>query len=231
MTQRIEKENYVVTDAHALFKRRIWMCSIWSWPVCLVVFLIGFVGLAGFVPPPREAWSAQDIAAFYADNRTGIRAGIIIAMFASALLLPFYTVISAEIRKIEGRLGLLAPIQLCGAVILVTFFQIICLLWLLASFRPEADPQLVRAANDFCWLVWTTLIPTYSLQYVCMAVAGFMDKRPQPIWPRWAAYANLWVALPARAACWRCSSRRAHSLGTGSWASTCRSSPSWQGRV
>jgi hypothetical protein len=28
-----------------------------------------------------------------------------------------------------------------------------------------------------------------------MAVAGFMDPRPHPIWPRWAAYVNLWVAV------------------------------------
>jgi len=28
--------------------------------------------------------------------------------------------------------------------------------------RPEADPQLIRFANDYCWLVWSMLIPTYS---------------------------------------------------------------------
>jgi hypothetical protein len=180
-------------DSQDLIRRRLWTLCIWSWPVCVVVFGFGFVVLAGFIPPPREFWSAQRIAEMYADNRTGIRAGIIVAMFASALLLPFYAVISAEIRKIEGPLSLLAPIQYAGAVILVAFFQIICLLWLLASLRPEADPQIIRAANDYCWLVWSTLIPTYVFQYLCMAIAGFMDKRPHPTWPRWAAYLNLWV--------------------------------------
>jgi hypothetical protein len=116
-------------------------------------------------------------------------------MFASALMLPFFAVISAEMKKIEGRLALLAPVQFGGAVILVCFFQIIGLVWLLASFRPEADPQIIRQANDFCWLVWTILIPTYSLQFICMAIAGFMDKRAHPIWPRWAAYVNVWVAV------------------------------------
>jgi hypothetical protein len=191
----IPKEIPVTVDSYEAIKHRIWLWCIWSWPVCLVVFAFGFIVLAGFIPPPREFWSAERIAEMYAENRTGIRAGIIVAMFASALMLPFYTVISAEIRKIEGRLSLLAPIQLGGAVILVAFFQIICLLWLLASLRPEADPQIIRAANDYCWLVWSTLIPTYSLQYVCMAIAGFMDKRPHPAWPRWAAYLNLWVAF------------------------------------
>jgi hypothetical protein len=177
------------------FRRRIWMACIWSWPVCAVLFGISFVVVAGFLPPPLESASAADIAAFYDANRTTIRAGLIGAMFASALLLPYFAVVSAEMRKIEGRNPLLAPIQYGGAVILTAFFQIICLLWLLASFRPEISPELIRAFNDYGWLVWTMLIPTYSLQFVCMAIAGFIDHRPHPIWPRWAAYLNIWVAV------------------------------------
>ena len=176
------------------FRRRIWMACIWSWPVCAVLFGISFVVVAGFLPPVAESASAADVAAFYDANRTTIRAGLIGAMFASALLLPFFAVVSAEIRKIEGRNPLLAPIQYGGAVVLTTFFQIICLLWLLASFRPEINPELIRAFNDYGWLVWTMLIPTYSLQFVCMAIAGFIDHRRHPIWPRWTAYFNIWVA-------------------------------------
>ena len=177
------------------WKRTIRAACVWSWPVCIVGFGLGFAVLAGFLPPPNENWSAQHIAHFYAQDRTAIRAGVIIAMFFSALLLPFYTVISGEMRKIEGPGAMLATIQLGGAIVLVTFFQIICLLWLEASFRPENDPQLIRAMNDYGWLVWTILIPTYSLQYVCMAIAGFMDFRKDVLWPRWACWANLWVAF------------------------------------
>ena len=178
-----------------VFRRRTWMACIWSWPVCAVTFGISFVVVAGFLPPPLESASAADIAAFYDANRAAIRAGLIGAMFASSLLLPYFAVVSAEMRKIEGRNALLAPIQFGGAVILTAFFQIICLFWLLASFRPEVSPEIIRAFNDYGWLVWTMLIPTYSMQFVCMAIAGFIDNRPQPIWPRWAAYMNIWVAV------------------------------------
>ena len=177
------------------YKLAIRKACIWSWPVCIAGFGFGFAVLAGFLPPPSENWTAQHIAHFYAKDRTEIRAGILIAMFFSALLLPYYTVISAEMRKIEGPGAVLATIQLGGAIVLVTFFQIICLLWLEASFRPENDPQLIRAMNDYGWLVWTILIPTYSLQYICMAIAGFMDFRRDVLWPRWACWANLWVAF------------------------------------
>src|ERR1700756_560719 len=127
------------------FRRRIWMACIWSWPVFAVLFGISFVVVAGFLPPVLESASAADVAAFYDANRTTIRAGLIGAMFASALLLPFFAVVSAEMRKIEGRNPLLAPIQYGGAVVLTTFFQIICLLWLLARFRAVNTPQNNKA--------------------------------------------------------------------------------------
>lgn len=194
-TRESSADNDQRRGLQAVYARRIWKACLWCWPVCLVGFLIFFVGIAGFVPPPKESWSAERIAEFYEENRTGIRVGMIGAMFFSALMLPFFTVVSAEIRKIEGRVSLMAPVQFGGAVILIAFFQIIGLFWLLASFRPEAHVDVIRQANDFCWLVWTMLIPTYSLQFVCMAVAGFIDTRSRPTWPRWAAYLNIWVAI------------------------------------
>jgi hypothetical protein len=187
---------YWESDPQAqLFKRRLWKACIYCWPVCIVTFLIFFLPIAGFVPPPKENWSADRLAQFYADNLTGIRIGLIGSMFASALMVPFFTVISAEIKKIEGRGALLAPIQFAGAVILVAFFQIIALFWLVSALRPGRDPEVIRAFNDYGWLVWTILIPTYMLQFACMAIAGFMDRRPNPIWPRWACYVNIWTAI------------------------------------
>jgi hypothetical protein len=180
---------------HEGFRARVRSASIWSWPICIVGCMLGFMVIAGFIPPPGESWSAQHIAHYYAADRTAIRVGLIVAMFFSALLLPFLTVISAEMRKIEGPGALLAPIQFGGAVVLVAFFQIICLLWLEASFRPGINAQLIRAENDYGWLVWTMLIPTGTLQFLAIAVTGFMDRRRERLWPRWAAYANIWVAV------------------------------------
>lgn len=191
----VTPQPHAAAAVHAAIKRRIWLFSIWSWPVGLVGFLFGFIVLAGFVPPPSPAWSAQEVAAFFTADLNKIRVGMLIAMFSSALLLPFYAVVSEEIKKIEGKPAMLARIQFGGAVILVTFFQIIALVWVTASYRPDINPEIIRAMNDFCWFVWSTLIPTYMIQYICMAIAGFMDTRAQPLWPRWAAYLNLWIAV------------------------------------
>lgn len=187
---QIERQN-----RHAAIKRRIWMFSIWCWPICIVGFLIGFIGFANMVPPPQPSWTAQELADFYSGNLTGFRIGILMAMFFSALMLPFYAAISEEIKQIEGRPALLASTQYGGAVILIAIFQLISLCWITASFRQEISPEITRMLNDFCWFCWSTFIPTFSIQYICMAVAGFMDIRERPLWPRWAAYLNLWVAV------------------------------------
>jgi len=195
MSEPMEFRDAEAQAAHATIKRAVWKASVWCWPVCIVTFFLFFGVVAGFIPPPQEDWSAQRIAEFYADNRTAIRIGLIGALFSSALMLPWFAVVSHEIRRIEGPGSILAPLQFGGAVILIAFFQIICLLWLLGSFRPEASADVIRATSDYGWLVWTTLIPTYMIQFICMAVAGFMDGRRKVLWPRWAAWANLWVAV------------------------------------
>jgi hypothetical protein len=38
-------------------------------------------------------------------------------------------------------------------------------------------------------------LPRYTLQMLCMAVAGFIDRSPNPTWPRRAAYFNVWAAF------------------------------------
>lgn len=183
------------TRARALLQHRIWMWSIWSWLIGGIGFGLCFGLMAGFIPPPSEAWSAEQVAAFYEANRTLIRLGLIGAMFATALLMPFFTVVSLEMWKIEGRMPVLAIIQFGFAVIIVCFFQGICLLWLQASFRPEISPEIIRALNDYGWLVWTILIPTTAGQFVLMGIAGFLDLREEPLWPRWACFANFWLAF------------------------------------
>ena len=180
---------------HAKYKRWVWLASIWSWPVCLVGVAITFVLIGGFVPPPLPSSSAQEIANFFTGDTTRIRIGAMGFLYFSGLTIMFYSVISEEIKKIEGQPSLLARIQLGSAVILVTVFQIIGLAWLLASYRTDVSPDIIRMLNDYCWFIWSMFIPTYIIQYVCVAVAGFMDVRPNPTWPRWAAWMNLWIAF------------------------------------
>lgn len=174
---------------------RLQLLCVWAGPAFLVLYVLAFWVIAGFVPPPRPTMSPAEIASFYDANRTEIRIGQLGGIIAATLLFPFFTVISLQIARIERRVPLLAVIQFGGAALLIVFFQVCGMLWIAATFRPELDPSTVRALHDLSWLVFVMVFPAYSLQMICMAIAGFMDKSPRPAWPRWAAYFNLWVAF------------------------------------
>ncbi|WP_236979430.1 hypothetical protein [Mycobacterium kiyosense] len=56
----------------------------------MIIFGIGFWAVGGLVPPPSPNQTAQQLAAFYADNAFRIRLGLIISMLAAGLTFPGY---------------------------------------------------------------------------------------------------------------------------------------------
>jgi hypothetical protein len=174
---------------------RLQLLCVWAGPACLVGYGIFFWGVAGYIPPLDPTAGADEVAAFYDENRTDIRIGQLGGLIASTLLFPFFAVISMQIARIERRMPVLAAIQFGGAILLLVFFAVCSMLWIAATFRPELDASTVRALHDLAWLIFVMVFPAYTLQMICQAVAGFMDRSPNPTWPRWAAYFNLWVGF------------------------------------
>lgn len=62
-----------------------------------------WVLLAGFVPPPSPATSAERIARLYRHRLLGIRVGMVLALFASSLLLPWGDASCAQRLRIEAQ--------------------------------------------------------------------------------------------------------------------------------
>jgi hypothetical protein len=175
--------------------RRIQLASVWAGPVFFVLYLTAFAGLARFVPPLAPSWGPDKVAQVIGDHAIQIRIGMVLGLIATTLLIPFFGVISIQIARIEQRMPLMALMQFGGAVLLVVFFQLCGMLWIAATFRPELDPSTVRMLNDLSWLIFVMVFPGYILQLSCVAVASFMDRSAQPLWPRWVGYLNLWIAL------------------------------------
>jgi hypothetical protein len=173
----------------------IQLACVWAGLAFFILYLIAFAGIARFIPPPAPSWSADRIDALFHDHAIQIRIGMVLGLIATALLIPFFAVISAQIARIERRLPVLALIQFGGAVLLVVFFQLCAMLWIAATFRAELDPSSVRMLNDLSWLIFVMVFPGYVLQLSCIAIASFMDRSADPIWPRWVGYLNIWVAM------------------------------------
>ncbi len=175
--------------------RRIEILCAWGGPAFLGLFVIGFWFVAGLVPPPSAADSAQQIAHFYAVNAGRLRAGMLLALIAAPLLVPFIVVLSAQLRRSDPRLAPLATVQLvCGAILVVEVLIFVVLV-AVAAFRPERSPEVTQALNDTAWtfLLWAFTAPT--LEYAAIGVAVLMDGSEQPLFPRWVGYFDLAVAL------------------------------------
>jgi hypothetical protein len=80
----------------------------WSGIGCIVVFLIGFWPIAGFIPPPSPRLTGEELAELFTDDRTRIRIGMIVSLFASAMIASWTAAITVQLRRMERRGGALA---------------------------------------------------------------------------------------------------------------------------
>lgn len=168
--------------------------AIWCGSLFLALYVAAFVGIAGFVPPPSPAMSADEVARLFDDHRLAIRVGMVLSLVASTFLFPFFAAISTHLARIEPS-KVLARVQFGGATLLIVYFQLCSMIWITATFREGLGADAVRMLSDFGWLTFVMVFPAYVFQLTCIAIASFIDRSPDPVWPRWAGFLNLWIAL------------------------------------
>lgn len=193
MSPVIEQDVPRLRDPRSVDRR----LQLWSCNACygfLALFTVGWVILAGFLPPPSPTSSAEEIARQFRDNTTGIRVGMVISMFSSALLLPWGGAVCAQMRRIDGRGGALVWAWIAAQACIVIEFIYPCAFWCVAAFRPE-DAARVRDFNDLAWLPFLGIVATGMFQMVALAILTLQDDRPDPIFPRWFAYFQAWCAV------------------------------------
>jgi hypothetical protein len=170
------------------------LCA-WSGPLYVLLFAAGMI-IAGFFPPPPASWSAAQIAALYTDHPTRIMIGILFVMAAQGLYVAFAAAVTVQLRRIEGRHSVFAFTQLALAALtpLLAIFPMI--FQAAAAFRPgEHSPDVIQALSDMTWMpfvgAWFTVVP----QWLVTGIVILGDQRTRPVFPRWAGYANLWLAF------------------------------------
>lgn len=166
----------------------------WGGPFCAATLGAGLL-MSGFVPPPSPLLSAQEIAAVYAGNAMMIRIGMIIGLFGISGFIAQVCVITTQMRHMQVPSRLPADLQLGAGAISVLTLMFPTMLFAICAFRPERDPALTQLLNDIGWLLVIPAFPTFLAQFGAIAMGAFMDKRPDPIFPRWAGYLNIWLGL------------------------------------
>ncbi|MHB8694915.1 MAG: hypothetical protein ACYDHH_27085 [Solirubrobacteraceae bacterium] len=166
----------------------------WSAAGFALLFFIGWWPMAGLMPPPSPSLSPTAIAHFYGTDTNMIRAGLLVAMVGIALQFPFFTAIFYQMRRIEGPTSPLAYIQILTGTVGVFIFFTPMMLMEAAAFRPDRNPSVTQGLNDAAWIPFLGTFMLAVLQLAVIAVAIFRDKRAEPVYPRWVAYFNIWVA-------------------------------------
>tara|TARA_B110000503_G_scaffold135852_1_gene217146 strand:- start:414 stop:1118 length:705 start_codon:yes stop_codon:yes gene_type:complete len=151
--------------------------------------------IAGFFVPPLPSMDANAVAAMFAEDRTGIRIGILITTLAAPFLAFYNAALSHQIRRIAGGLTPLATAQTIAGACLLLEFIFPQMLWQAAAYRTDRAPEIVQVLNDVAWLCYVGVDGTAIVQMLVVALAILQDKRSEPLIPRWCGYLSLWSAL------------------------------------
>jgi hypothetical protein len=175
--------------------RRIETLFAWCGPAGLGLFLVGFWFVAGLVPPPSAADSANQIAHFYRESQSQLRIGLLIAMTATPLLIPFLVLLTRQISRSDPRLAPLAQTQLICGVFLVLLILLSIVLMGVAAFRPGRSPELTQLMNDTAFTILLWVFAPTTLEFGLLGAAALMDRGERPLFPRWMGYFDLAVGV------------------------------------
>ncbi|WP_276014717.1 hypothetical protein [Mycobacterium intermedium] len=170
------------------------MILLWTLPATVLLWISAFLLFPGFTPPMSPTMSAEQVAAFYRENSSGVRYSMILFNWFGASLIPILTLIVMQIRRMAHRTSIFSYAMLGCVAGGPTLFLIANVCWLLAAFRPERSPELTQLLNDFAWVTFTTLVPFLIGQCVILALAIYFDDPAHLVLPRWVAHFNLFVA-------------------------------------
>jgi hypothetical protein len=167
---------------------------IWGGPISLFMAAAGLY-VAGFLPPPSPAASAEQIAAIYREHSLAIRIGGILVMASAAPFFLFIAVLSAQMKRIEGDRPTFTYLQLAAGATSLAPVIVAPLAWCTAAFRPEHSPDTLQALSDLGFLTMVMTTPAAMAQVFAVGMVVLSDKSVRPVFPRWVAPASFAAAI------------------------------------
>lgn len=166
---------------------------IWTGVALVAMTAIGFGWLMGYAPPPAAAWTPAQTLTFVQTHQTSILIGAALCTFFWSFWVTWAAPMIIYIRRMEHA-PLLTYASLAnvggGAAIITT----IAVSWTVMAFRAE-DALIVQAFNDLGFFLFLYTWPPFAIWMVIIALAILRDINPQPLFPRWVAFYNLWAAI------------------------------------
>ena len=153
--------------------------------------IFGYLTMIMRPPIPGPTLSSDGIIAFTLGNAGHMLAGTVLL----AVFLGFASmgtgVIVVQMRRMSGPGPVLAYAYLaCGAAAALPGCYFCGLLFSVAAFRPNRDPQILALLYDMGFVGFIGCLGCFITQYVAFAIAIFLDKRA--IFPKWLGYVTIW---------------------------------------
>lgn len=169
--------------------------SLWTAPAVGVVLLVAFVAFPGFWPPMSPQLTADEVASYYGEHTAWIRFSMVTFNLCGIMILPFFTVIVVQMKRMKTQSHVIAYCYLTAVVSGATIFALSNIFFLVAAFRPDRNPDLVMVLNDLAWIVFIAPIGMVVSQFLLLALAVYFDDGPDPVFPRWVGHYSLLTAL------------------------------------
>jgi hypothetical protein len=184
MTNETEWHNYL-----------IWKICALAGPVYVVGEAISWAWLGGFLPPPAQNLSAEQVLAFYTDNNLRIRSGMMLTLFFA----PFYYIWSSAVSKLmqraEGKGGILSNIELMGgfATVIVTFASVAA--WLSAALHTDQKTASdILTIHDYGWMWFNPTVMVTFFQFIAFGTVFLLDNGKSGLMPSWMSWFSFAMA-------------------------------------
>ncbi|KAA0102807.1 hypothetical protein [Mycolicibacterium sp. P1-5] len=164
---------------------------LWTAPPAVALLALAYLLFPVFSPPLSPTLSPDEVAAFFRDNATGVLGVAILCNLIAGSLIPLFAVTAVQISRTATSSVVLTYAYIICVGVGTTAFILADYCWGMAAFRPDRDPELVSLLNDMAWFFFIAPVGTIIVQNLCFALSVYLDERPDPIFPRWAAHFNV----------------------------------------
>lgn len=170
--------------------------------VSLAILGIAFVVFPAFWPPMSPRLSADEVAMFYRENTAAIRLSTITFNLLGVMLLPLYSVIVVQMKRMAQQSQAFAYCYLSATVSGATIFALAAVFFATAAFRPDRDADITQVLSDLGWITFVAPVGMVLVQNLMLALAIYHDDPADLVLPRWVGHFSVVVALAvAPAAC------------------------------
>lgn len=161
-----------------------------------VLFGVGFVLLAHFVPPLSPAHSAEQTLQIYRDHTNSIRTGLLLCYVGTMCYLMFGSGIVGQTRKIKDVPSTITYLQVSSYAAASLLIILPLTTWLTVAFRPDSwSPESAQLLNDFGWITFVIGFPPFVTWVVSTGVAILCDRSSTPLYPRWSGFLSIFMGF------------------------------------